>query len=506
MKNENRSAAYVWLNIALEATAREHSRNRPRSTIGSRILAIATNAMYDAWSAYDRRAIGTQLGNKLRRPTMEHSVANKAKAIAYATFRALRFVLPDDQEWVNMQMRDYGLDPNDNSTDLSTPQGIGNEAAAAVIRARSHDGANQLGDHVGSDGIPYSDYTFYRPINTATKINDPDRWQPIEFEDSPERNFTPGFITPHWYMVKPFALRRSDQFRPGPQPKVNSTQLLMEVDEVISYNANLTLTQKAIVEYNRDGPNSTGQAGHWLRIAQMVSERDQYDIDRDVKIFFSVAMAAFDAFIAAWDTKRFYDSSRPWTLVRHYYAGRMIRGWGGPGKGIVELRAEDWHPYSPFTFKTPPFPGYLSGHSAVSAACAKVLEQFTGSDDFGGNETRMVGTLTEPGFDCQTIQMYDGQSTIDSNQSCMVTLQLPTFSGAAELAGISRIMGGYHIQTDNIEGLKMGRLVADIVWPQLQHFFNHTQTNGASSFKKVPSFVCSVFAWSIVFLSIGRFV
>jgi hypothetical protein len=29
------------------------------------------------------------------------------------------------------------------------------------------------------------------------------------------------------------------------------------------------------------------------------------------------------------------------------------------------------------------------------------------------------------------------------------------------MAGISRVLGGYHIQSDNIEGLKLGRKVAN---------------------------------------------
>ena len=32
------------------------------------------------------------------------------------------------------------------------------------------------------------------------------------------------------------------------------------------------------------------------------------------------------------------------------------------------------------------------------------------------------------------------------------------------MAGVSRIMGGYHIQADNIAGLKLGRDVAEVVW------------------------------------------
>jgi hypothetical protein len=42
------------------------------------------------------------------------------------------------------------------------------------------------------------------------------------------------------------------------------------------------------------------------------------------------------------------------------------------------------------------------------------------------------------------------------------------------MAGISRVMGGYHIQTDNIDGLWLGRTVAKFSWPRYQAYFNGT--------------------------------
>src|SRR5438874_251632 len=210
-------------------------------------------------------------------------------------------------------------------------QCLGNAAAAAVVAYRRHDGANQFGDEVGSDGKPYSDYTFYRPMNPKDKIIDPDCWQPIEFDDGKGGKVTPGFLTPHWFRVQPFALERSEQFRPEPPPMVGCEQLRKEVDDVLAFNADLTPEQKAVVEFMRDGPRSTGQSGHWLRFAQDVSRRDKNGIDEDVKLFFAVGNVVFDAFIACWEAKRYYDSSRPWTLVRHYYAGRTVTGWAGAG-------------------------------------------------------------------------------------------------------------------------------------------------------------------------------
>jgi hypothetical protein len=412
--------------------------------------------MYDAWAAYDDRAVGTRLGDKLRRPPEERTQKNRETAIAYATYRALADVYPADKPWLDEQLRKFGHDPNDTTTDLSKPQGVGNVAAQAVCDYRHHDGSNQLGDEVGSNGKPYADYTFYSPKNSIDNVVDPDRWQQIPFADGKGGRVHPNFLTPHWYRVKPFALDRSDQFRPPAPPKFGSDQLKQEVDEVLKFNASLTDEQKAIVEFMRDGPRSTGQSGHWLRFAQDVSRRDKHTLDQDVKLFFAVANVAMDAFIAAWEAKRYYDTSRPWTLVRRYYGDQEIDGWIGPAKGYAKVKASDWHPYSPDNFVTPPFPGYVSGHSTVSAACAKTLELFTGSDAFGFVERRNPGIMTEPDAECAKKE---------------VELDLPTFSATAEMAGISRIMGGYHIQADNIEGLKLGRSVAEFTWPRIKAYW-----------------------------------
>ena len=60
----------------------------------SRALAIVHTCIYDAWAAYDERAIGTELKGALRRPPAERTLANKEEAISYAAYRALVDVMP----------------------------------------------------------------------------------------------------------------------------------------------------------------------------------------------------------------------------------------------------------------------------------------------------------------------------------------------------------------------------------------------------------------------------
>ncbi|MCA9797064.1 MAG: haloperoxidase, partial [Candidatus Eremiobacteraeota bacterium] len=349
------SAAYLWLDTILEVAARDVERVGARPTILSRQMAVPLTAAYDAWSLYDERARPSRLDPALRRPAQERTQANKERAIAYATYRSLLDQFPFFTDYIRSEMKARGYDPDDQSLDPASATGLGNLAAREVLEYRHHDGANQLGDESGSNGKPYSDYTMYRAVNPVDRIIDPDCWQPIPFADGKGGHFYPGFLTPHWYRVRPFALERADQFRPGPPPRVGSPELKRDVDECIRMNANLSVDEKALVEFMRDGPRSTAQSGHWLRFAQDVSRRDHQNLDQDVKLFFCIGNTAMDAFIASWDAKRYYDSSRPWTLIRYYYKGKKIRGWAGPGQGVRDIPAEAWHPYSPDTFVTPPF-------------------------------------------------------------------------------------------------------------------------------------------------------
>lgn len=457
---DQQNVAYRWLDVMQEAAARDVDRFGARPTVLSRQMMLWAVAMYDAWAAYDDVAVGTRLLGALRRPPAERTLANKQVAISHASYRALCAAFPAQQEFLRAEMLRMGFVPDDLSVDPTHPVGVGNLAAINVLAYRADDGANADGQEPGGDGTPYSDYTGYQPVNQADRIVDPDRWQPIEFTQPDGTKFTPGFLTPHWYRVTPFALETTAQFRAAPPPTTRTDDALLraQTDAVLAKGAALTPEEKAVVEFMRDGPRSTGQSGHWLRFAQDVSRRDEHGLDEDVKLYFVVACAAFDAFLACWETKRFYDTSRPWTLVRHYYKGQNVKSWAGPQGGFVDVPAEQWRPYSPYVFITPPFPGYTSGHATVSGACAKVLELFTGSDVYGAKEVRRCCILTEE----------DAGPT--------ATLDLPTFSATAELAARSRALGGYHIPLDNDVGLRIGRELAAWSWPKYRAYFDGTAT------------------------------
>jgi hypothetical protein len=149
-------------------------------TVVARALAVVHTAMYDAWAAYDATAVGTRLGGSLRRPPEERTAAYKSKAISYAAYRALLDLFPTragDLTGETGFMAELGYDPADTSVDPTTPQGIGNLTAQAVLDFRHRDGANQLGDEPGgTPAMRYSGWTGYAPVNTWDQVNDPYRW------------------------------------------------------------------------------------------------------------------------------------------------------------------------------------------------------------------------------------------------------------------------------------------------------------------------------------------
>lgn len=420
----------------------------------ARALAIVHTAMYDAWAAYDDVAIGTQLGGALRRPPAERTHANRVEAASFAAYRALVDLYPAQVARFDAQMRTLGFDPSNASLDPATPAGIGNLAAAALLAFRHGDGANQHGT-LGPHGTPYSDYTGYAPANTPDEVRDPNAWQPLRYVGRDGTSMlSQSYLGAHWHLVRPFALRRASQFRPPPPARFPHRRYLRQAEEVVRLSATLGDREKVIAEYWADGPQTVLPPGHANLFAQYVSLRDGHTFDEDVQLFFILTNAVFDAGIAAWDAKNHYDYVRPVTAIRHLARGRMIRAWGGPGQGTQLIPGERWRPYQPDWFPTPPFAEYVSGHSAFSAAAAEVLKRFTRSDAFGASITITSGSLgVEPGV-----------------PATPVTLAWPTFSAAADEAGLSRRYGGIHFADGDLEGRKLGRAVGAVAWARARAY------------------------------------
>jgi len=272
---------------------------------------------------------------------------------------------------------------------------------------------------------------------------------------------------------------------------------------------------RVIAEYWADGPTSETPPGHWFglyrehvathpllqrRLAGTGPELDPLAFD--VIAHLALGGALHDAAIAAWSTKGAYDSGRPISAVRwmaglgqrsdtaapNYHpdglplvpgrietirpgdplAGPLDRNvgrlkgyvWRGPLfvrnpdtdlAGVGWILLENWWPYQRANFVTPPFAGYVSGHSTFSRAAATVLEELTGDAFFPGG----LASFTAPADD---FLVFERGPSVD------VTLQWATYRDAADESGLSRIWGGIHPPADDVPGRALGEQVGQRAW------------------------------------------
>lgn len=472
-------------------------------TVASRAYGMVHTAIYDAWATYDPVAVPTQLSSNFQLPEAEITDDNKEEAMSYAAYRTLVDLFPTQTAIFDDLMAQLGYDTSDKSTNNFTEAAdIGNLAAQTLLRFRHYDKSNQLGkSRRGTLGVPYSDTTNYQPVNTPDNLSDIQSWTPEYVPIDDPTGKLQKFLTPQWGKVTPFALDKGSQFRPdAPEPfllvegdvdlknktitladgsvveinrdligTVINPEFIEQAEELISISANLTDEQKVTAEFWEDGGGTSYPAGTWMTFGEYVSARDNNTIDEDAKLFFTLGNAVLDAGIACWDAKTYYDYTRPVRAIRELgklgLIGEFNRELGGyaieswqPNEGTQLILAEDFLPYQkPNGNPSPPFAEYTSGHSTFSAAGAAVLEQFTGSDDFGASVTVDVGDSA-----------YEPELTPQES----ITLEWDTFSEAAENAGLSRMYGGIHFSDGNINGRTLGTEVGNLVFEEAQLYIN----------------------------------
>ena len=278
---------------------------------------------------------------------------------------------------------------------------------------------------------------------------------------------------------------------------------------------------RVLAEFWADGPDSETPPGHWFTILNYVSdhpllvkkvkgEGDEVgDLEWDVKAYLSLAGAMHDAAVNTWGIKGYYDYVRPISAIRYMAAkgqssdesldnydphglplieglievieigdelagtnnenvGEIkVKSWKGPDyindpttdvAGVDWIMAKKWWSYQRSTFVTPPFAGYLSGHSVFSAAAAKVLELFTGDAFFPGG----MGT-----FDAE----QDTFLFFEKGPSESLTLQWATYKDASDQTSLSRIWGGIHPPIDDIRGRILGQKIGEDAFGLAETYF-----------------------------------
>ena len=243
-------------------------------------------------------------------------------------------------------------------------------------------------------------------------------------------------------------------------------------------------------------------------------EGDPMDpLELDVKCYFTMGSAMHDAAVAAWGVKGRYDYIRPVCAIRdmaeygqrtdanqpsfhpegielvddfvevitlettapggkhEHLAGNegeiALYAWKGPDfigdpavdvAGVGWILAKEWWPYQRPSFVTPPFAGYVSGHSTYSRAAAEVMTLLTGSPYFPAGVGEFV--CAENDF-----------LVFEEGPSMNVTLQWPSYVDASDQCSLSRIWGGIHPAADDLPGRKMGLVIGpDAFWLAKKYF------------------------------------
>jgi hypothetical protein len=280
---------------------------------------------------------------------------------------------------------------------------FGRTVADAILTFRSGDGS--------SNTITYTPGT------------NPGQWQPT----------APGFapaLLPQWGEVTPFALTSGDQFRPDGTPALNSAKYTTEFNQVKDLGSKNSTTrtteQTQIAKFWANGYGTFTPPGHWNQIAQNVAATKGNSLVDNARLFALLDISLADAGIATWDAKYYYNFWRPITAIQN-----------ADSDGNADTIADtNWTPL----LTTPPFPEYVSGHSTFSGAAETIL---TGL--LGNNVSFTTNSLETPG----------------------VYRTFSNFTNAANEAGISRIYGGIHFNSGELEGLATGRSVGNYVLENL---------------------------------------
>lgn len=408
-----------------------------------------STAWFDATSPYTPHGVGL-FSTIPNRPASEHTQRNQNIAAFYASFHAAMSLWPaQETEWRNMLL-DVGLDPDDDSTDLTTPIGIGNVAGAGLVEAYEHDGMNQLGDGNGRGNFfrrPYEDTTGYEPVNNSHTLKDPSRWQPLQSSRGGLFS-SQEFVTPQWANTQAFGFDDVSVFRVAKPLKSdwqhNKAGYRQQADAVLNAQRNLTDEQKMLSELFLNKVYGLGQSVAIIAFARGLNMRQIIELDMITHA------AAWDAGIIVWKEKIRFDTVRPITAIRFLYGNQNIRAWGGPGKGIVNnVPGKYWTPYLP----TPDHPEYPSGSTSFCAAHAQAVRRyFNGDDSFGWTINFPAGSsFVEPGV----TPAVDTSFTFD------------TWTEFETVCGNTRVWAGSHFPdaVNNVKAVarQAGDLAADYV-------------------------------------------
>jgi hypothetical protein len=428
---------------------------------------VGNIAAFDAIAPYHETAVGIY-SRIPRRPSSESATnRNMNIAVIYTQLRIFERLLPGGLRGpaggLRQMMLAFGLDPDDQSEDLTTPVGIGNVAFKAVWNALKNDGMNVLGYEGGRkyNPRPWEDYTGYQPVNTPFKLTNPSRWQPQLVPHNARRPgggpgdmgiyVTQHFVTPQIALTKPHIFTDAARFRLDPPNYSDHTRpqaYKRSVDEVLAASASLNDERKAITEVMDNKLWGIGYTS--TVIGRKHDQNDELGVFGWAAWSLQHFLATFDALIAAWRNKREYDAVRPISAVRHVYGRNKVTAWGGVGMGTVnDLPANEWVGYLP----TGDHPEYPSGSTTMCAAGAQTARRFFDSEELDW-----------------TLDFDAGKSVVEPQITPAkdIKLHFRTWSEFNRACADSRVWGGVHFRETVERSLTFGEPFGDLAHDFMQ--------------------------------------
>jgi len=453
-------------------------------------------AMYNAWTRFHPWAEATVDTSDVQRvhvrgktPAMT-TILNEA--IVTSAYLVINHLLPDRTNVSSLAIQlqtIYGILDIKNPT-RSVGSTIAHTLTRRLIKQLKVDGSNQEGCYVDKSlYVPINNPAYLDCLENVTIANAGCRgkfsWTQI---GNPPMIANPApFLFPQAGVMKSFAVN-ANNIIPPPLPSQQELEKmfldLVEVQGSLSLNDS---HRKLIAEYWIDGGGSPSPPGHWILMAiKEVARIKSYTTSQSVRLLFILTAGVYDAGIASWNAKRYYNSARPGVLIPCALYSNLTtilqNQYTGPYCNPTDIPAFKWIPYQPLKLNSPPFPEYPSGHSTFSSAAANILGNFTGSRRWPAGPKSVTFAPGTSLFSFQCFQngtsMYGSKCTYGS---CRTNSNLnsennylprgsvtigpwETYHSAAASAGISRIYGGIHIMVSNTEGLSLGGRVAKAVF------------------------------------------
>lgn len=305
------------------------------------------------------------------------------------------------------------------STNPRVVQNFYEKALAAIPDGQPKTDGLAWGKHVAEKILERcSDSGFNKPVPGVYSSNEPGKWR-----ETPAA-FRPPLM-PFWAKVRPFAMTSPSQFRAPPPHPVDSKEHAEELAFVAKVGprdgAERTEYETMSTPFWSDDLGTSTPPGHWNMVAQDLARRNKLTVPETARLLALVNIAQADAAIACWETKFFYNTWRPETGIRELDS--KLNPHATPSPDFIPNLA------------SPSFPSYTSGHSTFSGAGARSLALFFGTDE-------IEFTLTSDGLP-GAVRTYK------------------RLSDAQREAGMSRVWGGIHVMSDNLEGQKAGMKIAE---------------------------------------------